>query len=33
MDPNTKQIFIHSYILEVHIESKRLNAGGRDTNK
>ena len=33
MDPNTKQFFMHSFILEVHIENKRLNACGHAINK
>ena len=33
MDPNTKQFFMHSFILEVHIENKRLNACGHVIKK
>ena len=29
----TKKIFMHSFILEAHIENKRLNACGHVTNK
>ena len=32
-DPNTKRIFMCSFILEAHIENKRLNACGHATNK
>ena len=33
MDPNTKQIFVHSFILKVNAENKRLNACGHAINK
>ena len=33
MDPNTKQFFMHSFIFEVHIGNKRLNACGHAINK